>query len=217
MLVLRPLKISILKDAWRLFSQRKEDPEFHSFSRRVFERDQYTCQFCGFQAMQHQEVVNIDQNYYSNKLSNLTTACCFCSQCFFLESVGKDDNSGGILIYLPDITQNELNGFCHVLFCAMANATNHRTDAQNIYRNLKLRSHLVDKELGEGMSNPALLGQMLIDAPSEERAKTAAKILSPLRLLPSQSRFSKQIDDWAQGAFQELSESEKSTPTTTAS
>jgi len=204
--VFQPLKICIIPDAWRLFSQRKDDLEFQEFSKRIFERDQYTCQFCGFQAMQHQEVVNIDHNYHNNKISNLITACCFCSQCFFLEAVGKDDNSGGTLIYLPEITQNELNGFCHVLFCAMANATNHRNDAQNIYRNLKLRAHIVEKELGEGMSNPALLGQMLMDAPTTERTKVISKILEPLRLLPSQSRFGRQIDDWARGAFQELAE-----------
>ena len=205
MLALQPLKLGVIPDAWRLFSQRKNDQRFQDFSQRIFERDQFTCQFCGFQAMEHQDVVNLDRNYYNNKLSNLLTACCFCAQCFFLEAVGKDDNSGGTLIYLPEVTQNELNGFCHVLFCAMANATNHRVDAQNIYRSFKLRSHAVEKELGEGMSNPALLGQMLTDTPGKERTKIIDRILPSVRLLPSQSKFSKQIDDWAQGAVKELS------------
>lgn len=205
MLALQPLKLCVIPDAWRLFSQRKNDQRFQDFSQRIFERDQFTCQFCGFQAMEHQDVVNLDRNYYNNKLSNLLTACCFCAQCFFLEAVGKDDNSGGTLIYLPEVTQNELNGFCHVLFCAMANATNHRADAQNIYRSFKLRAHTVENELGEGMSNPALLGQMLTDTPSKERVKIIDRILPSVRLLPSQSKFSKQIDDWAQGAVKELS------------
>lgn len=208
MLSLQPLKIYVIADAWRMFSQRKADDKFVELSKRIFERDQYTCQFCGFQAMEHQDIVNLDRNYYNNKLSNLLTSCCFCAQCFFLEAVGKDDTSGGTLIYLPEVTQNELNGFCHVLFCAMANATNHRTDAQNIYRNFKLRSHIVEKQLGEGMSNPSLLGQMLLDVPSKERMKIMDKTLGPVRLLPSQSKFSLQIDDWAQEAVRELSTEE---------
>jgi intracellular multiplication protein IcmJ len=204
---LRVLKLSVTKDAWRLFSLRKSDTKFKDFSRRVFERDQYICQFCGFQAIQHQEIVNLDQDYRNNKIANLATACCFCAQCFFLEAVGKDDNSGGVLIYLPEITQNELNGFCHVLFCAMANATNYRNDAQNIYRNLKLRAQLVEKQLGENMSNPSLLGQMLNDTPAKQRKQAGEEILRPLRLLPSQSRFSKQIEDWARAALEELAKS----------
>lgn len=201
---LYPVKLSAEPDAWRLFSVRKADPAFQAFSRQVFERDQFTCQFCGFQAMQYQEVVNLDHNYRNNKLSNLATACCFCAQCSFLEVVGKDDYGGGVLIYMPEISQSDLNGFCHVLFCAMANATNYRADAQHIYRSLKLRSQLVEKQLGEGMSDPALLGRMLIDTPDQERTRIAGEVLKSLRLLPSHTKFNKQIEAWAKAALDEL-------------
>lgn len=202
---LYPLKLSAVPDAWRLFSVRKADTAFQAFAKQVLERDQYTCQFCGFQAMQYQEVVNLDHNYRNNKIGNLVTACCFCAECFFVESIGKDDYGGGNLIYLPELSQNDLNGFCHVLFCAMFNATAYRTDAQNIYRSLKLRSQIVEKQLGEGMSDPALLGRMLIDAPEKQRLEMADKVLSPLRLLPSYTKFSKQVEDWAKAALDELS------------
>jgi len=207
---LYPIKLSATPDAWRLFSVRKSDATFVEFSRKVLERDQYTCQFCGFQAMQYQEVINLDQNYRNNKLPNMVTACCFCAQCFFLEIVGKDDYGGGSLIYLPEITQGELNGFCHVLFCAMFNATSYRGDAQNIYWGLKLRSQIVEKQLSEGMSDPALLGRMLIDAPEERRLEIVEKVLSPLRLLPSYTKFNKQIEDWAKSALDEMSTQESS-------
>lgn len=205
---LYPLKLSAVPDTWRLFSVRKNDPSFMAFAKQIFERDQYTCQFCGFQAMQYQEVINLDQNYRNNKLANLVTACCFCAECFFLESIGKDDYGGGGLIYLPEMSQNDLNGFCHVLFCAMFNATAYRSDAQNIYRGLKLRSQIVEKQLGEGMSDPALLGRMLIDAPEKQRLEMTDKVLSPLRLLPSYTKFSKQVEDWAKAALDELSSQE---------
>jgi len=205
MATLHPIVLTAIPDAWRLFSIRKSDPAFQSFSRQVFERDQYTCQLCGFQALQYQEIINLDQNYRNNKLANLVTACCFCAQCFFLEAVGKDDYGGGVLIYLPEISQGDLNGFCHVLFCAMANATNYRTDAQNIYRSLKLRAQIVEKQLGEGMSDPSLLGRMLLDTPEKERIRLGEEILKPLRLLPSHTKFSKQIEAWAKAALEELS------------
>jgi len=202
---LYPLKLSAVPDAWRLFSVRKSDVDFQQFAKQVFERDQHTCQFCGFQATQYQEIVNLDQNYRNNKPANMVTACCFCVECCFLESVGKDDYGGGNLIYLPEMSQGDLNGFCHVLFCAMFNATAYRTDAQNIYRGLKLRSQTIEKQLGEGMSEPALLGRMLIDAPEKQRREMIDKVLYPLRLLPSYTRFNKQVEDWAKAALNELS------------
>ncbi|EKE01383.1 MAG: IcmJ [uncultured bacterium] len=201
---LYPAKLSAKPESWRLFSIRKADPAFQTFSNQVFERDQYTCNFCGFQARQYQEVVNLDGNYHNNKLSNLVTACCFCSQCFFLEAVGKSDYGGGVLVYLPEISQGDLNGFCHVLFCATANATSYRIDAQSIYRGLISRSQVVEKQLGEGMSDPALLGRMLIDVPDKDRTKIWEEILMPLRLLPSNTKFAKQVDAWSQESLEEL-------------
>lgn len=204
MVGLYPAKLSAKPGSWRLFSIRKADPAFQAFSQRVFERDRHTCGFCGFQARQYQEVVNLDGNYRNNKLSNLITTCCFCAQCFFLETVGKDDYGGGALIYLPEISQSDLNGFCHVLFCAITNATTYRVDAQSIYRGLKLRSQIVDKQLGEGMSDPALFGRMLIDIPDKDKAKIWQEVLPPLRLLPSHTKFVKQVAAWSKDAFENL-------------
>jgi len=191
---------------WRLFASRKEDPSFQNFATRVWERDAHTCGYCGFQAKEYQEIINLDGNYRNNKMGNMETACCFCAQCFFLEAVGKMDYGGGSLIYLPEINQAELNGLCHVLFCAIANATNYRTDAQSIYRNLKLRSKLVEDKLGEGMSNPALLGQVLIDAELENREAISQTVLNDLRLLPSRSKFRDQIEAWATTALQGMAD-----------
>jgi len=203
-MLLHPIKLQAISGIWRLFAIRKADPAFLDFGNKILQRDQYTCQFCGFQAKQYQEIVNLDHNYHNNKLSNLVTACCFCTQCFFLEAVGKNEYGGGTLIYLPEMTQNELNSFCHVLFCAISNATDYSTDAQNIYRTLKLRSKIVEQNLGEGMHNPVLLGQMLIDSQLKDRTKLSEELLKNLRLLPSHEKFSEQIKVWAAAALEEL-------------
>lgn len=202
---MQPLQLKVIPGAWRLILARKADKEFEKFSAKVWERDDYTCRYCGFQARQFQEVVNIDDNYRNNKLSNLATACCFCAQCFFLEAVGKGEYGGGTLIYMPEISQEDLNGFCHVLFCAIANASEYRTDAQNIYRNLKLRSKLVEEKLGEGMGDPALVGQMLNNLISNTDETPLPSWLNSLRLLPARARFTQQIEVWAAAALEEMS------------
>jgi intracellular multiplication protein IcmJ len=200
-----PLTLHSIPAAWRLFIARKADDKFLKFSQRVLDRDAYTCQFCGFQARQFQEIINLDMNYQNNKLSNMATACCFCTQCFFLESIDKGDYGGGTLIYMPEISQPELNGLCHVLFCAIANATDYRMDAQNIYRTLKMRHKIVEQKLGEGMSNPSLVGQALIQASTDLKTSPNPPWLAALRLLPARAKFTKQIEAWAADALEEMS------------
>ena len=188
---------------YSMFASRKSDPAFRKLAKQVFERDQYTCQYCGFQAREYQEIVNFDQDYNNSKLSNLRTACCFCTQCFFLESVGEGGYGGGTLISLPEMTQTELNSLSHVLFCAMINETNYKESAQAIYRTLRMRSQVIENQLGDGTSNPAAFGQLYLDYQSSN-AGDAAKILTNFRLLPSRSRFTRHIQRWAQSAVSEM-------------
>lgn len=201
-----PLDLRAQPAAWRIFTKRKADPRFQKFAEKVWQRDDHTCQYCGFQATKFQEVLNKDNNFRNAKLSNLVTACCFCAQTQFLESINYNDYGGGTVIYLPQMTQAELNGLCHVLFCAIANATSYRADAQALYRSLKFRAQIVEQTLGEGMSNPARLGQVLVDAPIKNRSEVSARMIKDLRLLPSRTKFSAQINGWAEAALEEMEE-----------
>jgi intracellular multiplication protein IcmJ len=199
---LYPLTLQVKLGAWRLYSIRKADKAFLPFQDKILERDDYTCQFCGFQAREFQEVINIDNNYLNNKPSNMVTACCFCSQCFFLESVGNGSYGGGTLIYLPEISQADLHSLCHVLFCAMQNDAGYKNTAQSIYRGFKFRSQIIEETFGEGTSNPAVLGQLIIDSGTARDA--CDRLLSDIRLLPSRAKFSAQVEHWATNALDEL-------------
>lgn len=197
------LKLLATPGSWRMYSARKVDERFKAFEQKVFQRDRYTCQFCGFQARLYQEVVNLDNNYANNKLSNLVTSCCFCAQCFFVESVGVGGYGGGTLVYIPEMTQTELNSLCHVLFCAITNDTGYKTSAQNIYRGFKFRSQIIEDKFGEGTSDPAIFGQLMIDAGvnDEERRE---QLFKNILLLPSRAKFRKQIEKWASSALEEI-------------
>ena len=194
--------------AWKIFIARKSKPDFLSFSEKVLARDNYTCQFCGFQAKEFQEVVDIEQNYKQLKLSTAATACCFCTQCFFLESIGIGSFGGGSLIYLPEISQASLNSFCHVIFCAIANDTGYKATAESIYRSLKFRTQQIEEQFGEGSSEPSVFGRLLIDSGSLGNEDLQEAIKNNIRLLPSRAKFKTQIDHWAQAALNELSDEE---------
>ncbi len=197
------LRLAVNLTGWRIFIRRRSDKAFLPVAKRVYERDNFTCQFCGFQAKEYQEIVNVDGKYNNNKLSNLITACCFCSQCLFLESVGLDDDGGGQLIYAPEISQADLNSFCHVLFCAMGNGTGYQDSAQAIYRGLKFRSQVIENKFGAGTSAPAVLGQLILEF-SVRQPEVKVDILKDLRMLPSYPKFKVQLEAWAAAALEEL-------------
>lgn len=193
---MHPLKLSTSDSNWRLFMLRKSDKAFAKFSDKIMHSHNYACQFCGFQSREFQEIVNLDTNYRNNKRSNLTTACAFCMQCTFLESVGQGECGGGTLIVLPEMTQNQLNALCHVLFIQMTTSGQHASHAKNVYRSMKLRSQAVEKQLGEGMSNPAVYGRMLVDNSGKQADKLHVKVSEKVRLLPSIEKFAKHIQGW---------------------
>lgn len=199
------LQLAVNLSGWRAFVRRKDDKGFLPVERRILERDAYTCQYCGFQAQEFQEVINLDGNYTNNVSSNMATACCFCKQCLFLQAAGMDEMSGGQLIYLPEMSQADLNSFCHVLFCAMGNNTGYQETSQSIYRSLKFRSQSVENKFGSGTSNPSILGQIIIESRASS-PKKHANILKDLRLLPSNTKFRVQLEAWAQAALRELGE-----------
>ena len=200
-----PLKLMASPGAWRLHSARNVDERFKSHEKRVFDRDKYTCRFCGFQARLYQDVVNLDGNFTNNKLDNLATACCFCSQCFFMESVGVGGYGGGTLVHLPELSQPELNSLCHVLFCAITNDTGYKNSAQTIYREFKFRSQAIEEKFGEGTSDPAIFGHLLIDS-GHIADDCSERLLQDIRLLPSRAKFRKQIEGWAASALEEIAE-----------
>ncbi len=199
------IQLAVNLGGWRIFVRRREDKPFLPVAEQVYQRDNYTCQFCGFQARQYQEVVNLDGNYGNNKLSNLVTACCFCSQCLFIQSVGVDEMGGGQLVYLPEMSQADLNSFCHVLFCAMGNGTGYQESAQAIYRSFKFRSQQVESKFGSGTSNPSIFGQLLLENEAKH-PESKVNILQDLRLLPSYTKFKVQLDAWAAAALEELAQ-----------
>ena len=112
---------------------------------------------------------------------------------------------GGTLIYLPELSQTELNGLCHVLFCAITNDTGYKNSSQTIYRSFKFRSNLVEEKFGEGTSDPSIFGHLLIDSGPISK-EDSEKIFSNIRMLPSRAKFRKQIERWAASALEEIAE-----------
>lgn len=201
---MQDLKLAASASNWRLFMVRRADKAFRAIQEKIFQAQGYTCQFCGFCSKHFFETVNLDGNFLNNKRSNLATACPFCTQCYFLESIGQSDFGAGTLILLPEITQGQLNALCHVAFGELINSTSLQKPSKNVYRGLKLRSQQVEKQLGEGMSTPSVYARMLVDAQGDHIDNVHQDLSKGLRLLPLVERFSYQLEAWSVEALETL-------------
>ena len=50
------LQLAVNLNGWRIFIRRKEDKAFLPVANKIHDRDNYTCQYCGFQARRFQEI-----------------------------------------------------------------------------------------------------------------------------------------------------------------
>lgn len=205
--VFLPLTLAVGTDQLQLFVKRGKDERFMLFQGRVLSRDNHTCRFCGFKASDHMVAINRDGNYRNNKLSNMVTACPLCVQCHFLDGIGLPMFPGGVLVFTPEVSQSELNSMAHILFQSIFSEDENATQSKNIYRTMRLRSQLVDKQLGEGLSNPSTYARMLIDADPKQAKQFNEKVSQSIRLLPDMVGLLPLIRGWQASAFAQLSAS----------
>ena len=197
---LLPLTLNARRGNWQRFMSRKANKAFLAVRDKVFARDDHTCRYCGFQAPQYMDVVNQDQNYNNNTLNNLVTACSLCTLSFFVDSIGLDGRSGATIIYLPEISQSDLNHFSRTLFCSMLRETPYKGKLQAAYLSLADRAKMVEEVFGPDMQNPITFGQALLDSNISD-AQQKHPIFSELKLLPIRKFYHDQAEYWKSTVF----------------
>jgi intracellular multiplication protein IcmJ len=142
-------------------------------------RDNYTCRFCGFRSKQYQRVIaNPDGD------PALVTSCTFCEQCLMLERAGI--TGAGLLIWLPEIEQPELNNIARAIYVARADKSEAAAPAaQHASRALDaLTARRAEAKKRLGSDDPMLLATIMHEALSAGEQKQAADKLKGVRLLP---------------------------------
>ncbi len=202
---LLPIVLTAKRGNWPRFKSRQNNKNFVSLERQILSRDQHTCRYCGFSSEKYQQVVNINNNYGPGQsiINNMATACVFCAQCLFLDGIGHDNNWGGTLIYLPEISQSDLNHFCRVLFASMLRDAPYKGKLQAAYLSLKDRENIVNETFGPKSSDPFTFGQTLIDS-NISSEQLQHPLMMQLRLLPDRKCFTEEILYWKTAVFDQI-------------
>ena len=165
------------------------------------------------------EVHHMDDDHHHNQPENLLTVCPFCHSVFHCGNAGHRES--GSIIWAPWITQEDLNATVHGLFILMTfehpgeaevkKAEESRTQdqlkiyaetgrlARERYEALQSFSDFAEKNIGQGMSNAAVLGEaLMVLAKSNEKAyDRRAVFLSGARFLPDYGYYATAARYWA--------------------
>lgn len=140
---------------------------------KILKSDNYTCRFCGFRSAQYQRVVPFDGSH--------VTACSFCEQSLFLERAGL--MGSGTLIWLPEISQAELNHIARAIYVAKASENSDLVDAAS--RGLDaLLARRTDAKKRLGTDDPLVLATAFHESLTPAERKAAVHRLDGVRLLP---------------------------------
>lgn len=156
----------------------------------IFERDEQTCQCCGFKADKYQDVHFIDNNPKNLDPENLLTTCIFCHQCFNLEQATA--MRSGVLIWLPEISQIDLHHIMRAVYVArisqgpMAEAARVTLDSLMGRREEARRRIQTD--------DPFVLSTVLKDFLTGKYYAERNEKLQGVRLLPLDRRLIKEAD-----------------------
>ncbi len=156
----------------------------------VFDRDNHTCQCCGFRSLKYQDVHYLDQDRTNLAMDNLVTTCIFCHQCFNLDSVAL--MRSGVLIWLPEVSQADLHDLARAIYVArvsqgpMAEAARKALDVLMHRREDAKRRIFTD--------DPYVLSTVLRDFLTNRHYADRDVKLDGIRLFPLDRRIIKEAD-----------------------
>ena len=157
---------------------------------KIFERDNHTCQCCGFKAEKYQDIIFLNSNPTDRSEGNLATACIFCHQCFNLEDVGI--MKSGVLVWLPEIEQTTLHHIARAIYVARIAQGPISDTARKTLDILMDRKEEAQKRLGT--DKPDILASVMRDYLGERHYAARVDKLEGIRLFPLDRRIIKEAD-----------------------
>ncbi len=190
---------------WKLSPQQMAAvPELISMFNKVLKRDDHRCQCCGFQTKPKEDGYSYqmlhpkDGDVRNHNIDNFITVCRFCYLSLHPGYAGNGNL--GTVIWMPEISQIDLNFIVRTIFVAINAESTHEGSARALYSSLDNRGIYIDEQLGEKARNPGFIAQTMIDiAPSTIHQK----ILDGLRLLPTHFCNDDSITHFAATAYKD--------------
>lgn len=194
---MRKITISVKRSIFR-----SDDPEkdmandaYKKIRPEILQRDNNTCQFCGFRAEKFQEVHHLDDNHANNDPSNLITTCAMCHANHHIGYSGIK-NRGSIIYINPDwgFTQASINNLVRLLWVS---ADTDNKDIGNLCTNVLARlerCNILPKQL-IGTNELSVLSDFLLNL-DDKKYESRANTLAGIYIMPRKDGFKQLIEYW---------------------
>jgi intracellular multiplication protein IcmJ len=192
-----PITLSVKRETWRLLDEDvvPSDAEFKRVRLSRLQKDDQTCQFCGWRSSSHMDVHHVNDSHDDNSIENLATACKICHACHHIGFAAMGGK--GSMIYLPDITQNMLNKLLRVIYVInTVGSDQHKQFASTLWKMLMAHKRpVVD---AWGTADPVKFANKMLALPNEVYERRGDSFLSPLRVifLPTSPMIAPALDTW---------------------
>lgn len=157
---------------------------------KILDRDDHTCQICGFKSKKYQDIHFVDENPSNLQIDNLITACIYCHQCFDLEKVAE--MRSGVLIWLPEISQTELHHIARAIYVARISQGSMAETAKKALETLMARREEAKTRLKT--DDPHVLALVMKDFLGPRHYALRDKKLDGIKLFPLDRRIIKEGD-----------------------
>ena len=174
------------------------------------------CHFCDFAfgTTDSFDIHNLDGDHTNNELENLVPVCELCHAPFHLDTVSKKwPSDPGKIVFLPELTQVQLNNLLQVIFYCMAmqsvaagpekvaSTAEQGINPHTVYRRITDRAHQVEmnskgEPVRKGLSDPLVCGRVLLDM-SDEEYEQRSVLLGGCRYVPGADYFIQQAGLWS--------------------
>lgn len=144
----------------------------------VMQRDGFSCRCCGFTSRKYQRVVPYDADQAPGGDKHVTV-CTSCERCLELKQTGL--MGGGLLVWLPELTQIELNHVVRALYVARSSGDDLAKAASRTIDVLTARKAEAKKRLGT--DDPLVLATALQEAVDVDSYKARGDRMDGIRLL----------------------------------
>jgi intracellular multiplication protein IcmJ len=188
----------------------KSNAEFSNIRPSILERDNYTCQYCGFRSKKFQHIHHLDDDHDNNSEKNLITAC---PLCHMSQHIGFAGVKGmGTLIYLEqeshgefklNLTQEKLNNLVRLLWVRQDDKINKEASIQATDYLKRLEQARVDADKVIGTCDPILVGNTLREL-SEEDYLSRDVALGNVFFLPFKEGFLREHKYWKENRFNKV-------------
>jgi intracellular multiplication protein IcmJ len=194
-----PLKFHIKAGNWNYYYQRTQSRNYEKIKEIVLAAHGNQCAYCGY-VSQKNNIVNKNFNYRDNARENIIPACTICTQCVLMDGFGQDPLFGGIIVFLPELEQVQLNHLLRTVYAGFEKQASYKSRLSDLMITLEERKEYVETILGKKSYEHAYFAQGLLDTFIDDK-KLEHPIFKNLRFLPDKAKLKNEIPDYIRTYF----------------